>query len=1812
LQKLWVYSNPQPVNFFVSFKFNSIMSLLRCHSYVLKVRSAYKSLSVILCFFVFNAITAQIITKQEVGLLPSFTTINKIGQSEEIYQRVKIKINSIQTYNVLSRMGIDLACGTTKSHEHNHDYITVDLSNNELQAIQKTSIETEVLINDVSAFIADRNRKDLPFAKAALKALKKNSFDKNAGQVMGCTQNSLPVPQNFSFGSMSGYLTYSEILDELDKMKNLYPNLITSKRSAGGTRTTLEGNTIYYVKISDNPNRDEPEAEILYTALHHAREPMSMMSQIYYMWYLLENYDTNQEIKNIVDHTELFFVPCVNPDGYFFNEILRPEGGGLWRKNRRDNGNGTYGVDINRNYGFQWAAPNGGSSNVTNASTYHGPSAFSEIESQIMRDFASERNFVNALHNHSYGNLLLHPNGYSNLPSAHDELYHEMSEQMSWHSKYHYGSTSNVLYFTAGEASDWFYYDQGVMSWIPEIGSPENGFWPTPSNIVPFSQSHIHTSLNAALMASNYGIIHDLTPYGIESNSFQLTFDVQHISNNHGNFTVSVNSSSPFVENIGPSQSTGILSGTQSSVVHIPINLSPSSRPGDDIEFTVTLNNGDYDIYTTNIIKKYNPDVLFNDEASDLSNWQSNGWDLSIENGYQSASSITDSPIANSELGIATIQTNSPIDLSDATNPVLEYYAKWDVLRTFDYAQIQISTDGSFWTAVCAEDTKIGGVNSYSITSPQPSEAIYDGLQKSWVRQEVDLSAYTGVSNLYVRFFMNTTSGASKDGFYVDNIRVYQDPLLLCNVGSPCDDGDICTVNDVYDGSCNCSGDFEDSDDDGVCNAFDICPNGDDALDEDGDGIPDFCDDCDGTLTGTSCNDEDACTINDVYDADCNCEGVFADADNDGICDVDDICSNGDDTLDSDGDGTPDYCDDCDGNLVGQSCDDGDACTTNDIYRENCNCEGVFTDADDDTICDADDVCPEGDDTLDVDGDGIPDFCDECDDTLIGTSCDDGDACTNNDTYRANCNCEGVFTDSDNDTICDANDVCPEGDDTLDIDGDGIPDFCDACDDTLIGTSCDDGDVCTENDVIDASCNCIGVFTDLDEDGVCASEDSNDNDACVPNAGSNCATSGATDCSDFNTSRFESGYGIWNSGGMDAARMNDGTSINLYSIRLRDNSGINSSIFTNPLNFSNAENLEFEFSYFPSSMEFSENFIVEISTNGGLDFIVLKDLVSGTDFQNDQWYNETISVDNISLSSTVIFKITCDASSNSDQVYLDNIIIRECGIGSGSSACNIGTPCDDGDACTINDSFDSNCNCIGNYIDNDADGLCFANDPNDQDACIPNASSACATSSNLNCTDLNFNDFEQSIGMWKLGGNDAYYGLDFGTSDDNKMLRIRDNSGIASSVFTELINFGFSNSASLDFSFKGESMEFSEKFHIEVSQNGGSTFSVVQTFISGADFNNDVWNPVSIDLPSVNDATVIRFRCDASSNSDMVFIDNILISACTSGDQQCQMGMPCDDADNCTVNDAYDALCNCIGTQAVDNDMDGFCANEDPDDNNPCNPDPSYGGCQSDLFCNSLSFADFENNVVIWHDGGDDVSISNETSYSGANSIKIRDNSGGASSIFTDALPLAYVSTVNISFFYKGESMEYSEDFLLELSNDGGNTFMTIQSWIAGTDFQNGGWNNAYVSINNSVLTNQSIFRIRCDASSNSDAVFIDDIQIEICQTGGGIPLQAVTTRDNDEKTPELENQSITVFPNPAIDFALIEVCESDSSLCDSVREAKIDIYSITGTRVLSITKEIKSQIELDLRLLEGDQLYFIQLILDGQKANPIKLYKSN
>jgi len=303
---------------------------------------------------------------------------------------------------------------------------------------------------------------------------------------------------------MGGFKTFSEIESFLDSLAAAYPNLITSKFSIG---TTIEGRDIWAIKISDNPNSDENEPEILYVGLTHAREPAASEALMNFMNHLLSNYALDTAIENIINNRELFFIPVFNADGYVWNETTDPLGGGLWRKNRRPNGDSTsIGVDMNRNWGFKWGYDDVGSSPVMDGQTYRGTAPFSEPENQAMRDFIISRD-IRIIHNsHSYSNLELWPPGYDRVFSKYEDMFSTIGDSLT---KYN-GYTPQIgweLYPTNGEADGWAWGDTilkpRIISFTAEVGNFSDGFWPNPSRIPALNAENIWPNLFLAKIADN-------------------------------------------------------------------------------------------------------------------------------------------------------------------------------------------------------------------------------------------------------------------------------------------------------------------------------------------------------------------------------------------------------------------------------------------------------------------------------------------------------------------------------------------------------------------------------------------------------------------------------------------------------------------------------------------------------------------------------------------------------------------------------------------------------------------------------------------------------------------------------------------------------------------------------------------------------------------------------------------------------------------------------------------------------------------------------------------------------------------------------------------------------------------------------------------------------------------------------------------------------------------------------------------------------------------------------------------------------------
>lgn len=673
-----------------------------------------------------------------------------IAQTVERYQRVRIDLNHVPGgLNTVAGLGIAVDHVQLKENA----WMVGDLSASEVARLVQHELPHEVLIQDVSAFYLDRS----------MSTTKDTERDDH-----GCVITEHPQPAHFGLGSMAGFYTWQEMLDILDAMAAEYPALISAKEPIG---ISHEGRPIHFVRISNSPNIDQDKPEVFYNSLIHAREPAALSQLIWYMWYLLENYATDPYVQYLVDNTEMYFVPCINPDGYVYNETIEPAGGGMWRKNRRDNGDGTFGVDLNRNFGYNWGYDDLGSSPNPSSDVYRGDAPFSEPETQALRDFCNAHEFRLALNHHTHGNLLVYPWGYEpSLFTPDSAVFAEYGQMLTWENHFFAGTGDQTVgYVTNGTTDDWEYGDtserEKIFGMTPESGGPDDGFWPIIDRIMPICAANVDMNLHQALLAGRYARAIDRSPAILADASGHLVFDLKRLGQEPGTFTVSLEA----LQNASVTGSDVTFADMEVLEVRrdsIAYDLLPGLVGGDPIRFVLHVDNGIF-VFRDTLTKTFGqPEIAFAENGNSINEWDADEWSTTNLHWFSPPSSVTDSPFGEYDDNTEnTITLDEPIDLGDALTARLEFMTRWDIEHAFDLAQVLASADGVSWTPLCGRFTREGTIYQGE------GEPIYDGIQAAWVEESMSLDAFVG-GTAWIRFRLASDGGGSRDGFYFDDLRV--------------------------------------------------------------------------------------------------------------------------------------------------------------------------------------------------------------------------------------------------------------------------------------------------------------------------------------------------------------------------------------------------------------------------------------------------------------------------------------------------------------------------------------------------------------------------------------------------------------------------------------------------------------------------------------------------------------------------------------------------------------------------------------------------------------------------------------------------------------------------------------------------------------------------------------------------------------------------------------------------------------------------------------------------------------------------------
>jgi hypothetical protein len=571
------------------------------------------------------------------------------------------------------------------------------------------------------------------------------------------------------------YYTIAQYLQFMVDTSTQYP-AICQLVQAG---TSVQNRPLYFLKITDNPTISEPEPEFRYISSMHGNEVVGYDMCIRLIQLLTSNYGTDTRITNLINTTEIWICPLMNPDGYVLGQ--------------RYNFNG---IDLNRNFPH----PTGNQHPDGNAW---------QQETQAMMNLGNDHHFILSANMHCGALVMNYPWDYTYTLAPDDALLQQASLAYSVHnlpmynsSEFVHGITNGAAWYVAtGTMQDWNYGYTDCMDITAEIS---NVFWPDPS-ILPtyWSQNQesmlsymefVHKGINgivtnsagAPLNASitvsgNAKVVHTdpacgdyhrmLLPgsytviaeaAGYVPQAYAITVPASG-SVNH-NFVLSEAQMVDLHGQLRNTQGTGI-AGAQVSLSTTPLTSATTDAQGcftftglyEDI-YTLqasimgaAIYNKDFQLSTANSYSVFvvqEPQTRLNDHCDSIVNWTATSpWGVTT---YQGQSVITDSPTGNYANNInKALKLMSPISLNNLIDPILSFKTRYALEENYDYVYVQVSTDGSSWDILDA----------------------LTGAQSDWITLSYSLSPYIG-QNIYVKFTINTDYSQTQDGIYLDDIVI--------------------------------------------------------------------------------------------------------------------------------------------------------------------------------------------------------------------------------------------------------------------------------------------------------------------------------------------------------------------------------------------------------------------------------------------------------------------------------------------------------------------------------------------------------------------------------------------------------------------------------------------------------------------------------------------------------------------------------------------------------------------------------------------------------------------------------------------------------------------------------------------------------------------------------------------------------------------------------------------------------------------------------------------------------------------------------
>ncbi len=454
------------------------------------------------------------------------------------------------------------------------------------------------------------------------------------------------------------------------------------------------------------------------------------------------------------------------------------------------------------------------------------------------------------------------------------------------------------------------------------------------------------------------------------------------------------------------------------------------------------------------------------------------------------------------------------------------------------------------------------------------------------------------------------------------------------------------------------------------------------------------------------------------------------------------------------------------------------------------------------------------------------------------------------------------------------------------------------------------------------------------------------------------------------------------------------------------------------------------------------------------------------------------------------------------------------------------------------------------FFDEDNDGVLRCEDENDEDECVPTVCEICEVVSSAG--------FESADDSWaSLSEN-----VELSTENQRSGASSAKLSLNGSFIETEALSVDNQRSIKIAFSVYPSNLERNEGLVLSISSDGGSTYTVLNSWLSLVDFHNDEWFELNHRATIDDGITELQIRLSQSSSefNDFMYIDDVTIEFC---------------------------------------EAEYFESNQ--------------------IVCELIHYDDVDAFLDFWSFGGGDANLSTNYSQSGQFSYHLKNGNGASSSIISNSLSTDGVGVLSVDFSYTPISMELREFFSLELSLDGGITYGRIQSWVSG-EFENGTSYTETVVIPINRSANNLRLRFTNYGNSQFDHVYLDDIKVEYCEdiSRRTDPQDAEVVIEFEKENSTAENPDfnlgfqsidsgfvkettrpssiISIYPNPTADYINLSMTDLESTTeqlhyrftdiagqthlmgrLQNQNEAQIDVTSLpSGTYIIQLFDEHK------------------------------------